>query len=86
MEGEKARRGTKRSDFPDFLDEREDLEFLDWIKNFRENDRCKIIDLISKYPQVEVVTFSARDEVDKYLNDLRSAKSISLDFPIGKFL
>ncbi|MEG2084723.1 MAG: hypothetical protein RRY78_04115 [Clostridia bacterium] len=72
LESEKARRGIKRSDFPDYLEEKEDTEFLDWIKNFKNNDRNKIVALIKKYPNVKVVTFTSREQINNYLNELRN--------------
>lgn len=65
---EKKRRGKKREDLPDFLDEKEDLAFIEHIHNFKNEGRKVIIELIEKYSYKEIIVFKHRDETEFYLN------------------
>ena len=70
LQGASERIGKPRYGFPDYLDEKEDCEFLDYIRGFKETNRLKIISLIEKYPDLKVITFKSRDESNSYLNSL----------------
>lgn len=71
LENEAKRRGTKRSDFPDYLEEKEDLEFIEFIKNFNSNGRNIILNLFEKYPKIKVISFTSKESVDKYLKNCK---------------
>lgn len=79
LESERERRGQKREDLPNYLEEREDPEFVDFINNFKDAGRLKIISMIEKYPNISVITFRSRDEVNSYL------KEVELSFIINEF-
>lgn len=65
------RSGQKRSDLPTFLEEVIDQDFIDFIKNFGETDRKVILSCIEKYPEKELFTFHTREEVNRYIQNLR---------------
>lgn len=67
LESVKMRLGIKRDDFPHFLEETEDLEFNNSIKEFKDTGRLTILSLIKKYPDRTVIIFTSRDEVNSYL-------------------
>lgn len=66
------RHGKKRSDLPDYLEEKMDSEFVDflkWIWSFRKNDRKNILGLHEKYPDKEFLVFKCRRAVNKFLDN-----------------
>ena len=62
----RGRIGTKRSDLP-WIETEEDAEFMEYIRAFSTEQRPGILSLLQKYPNVNVVTFHSREEVDAYL-------------------
>ena len=66
LEGVRARRGQVRSDMP-WVEDREDEEFLTFIKTFQTENRPNILVLLEKYPHKAVLTFRTREEADEYL-------------------
>lgn len=68
LENVKKRYGKPRDDFPDYLEEKEDPAFLEFIKNFKNRGRLIILSMLEKYPEVEVTTFTNRVEMDEYLS------------------
>ena len=69
LESVKARFGVKRDDLPNYLEEKEDPEFINFIKDFKNTGRVKIITLIEKYKDKKVITFTSREEINLYLNN-----------------
>lgn len=69
LEGVRARRGQKRSDMP-WVEERDDQEFLEFIRAFETESKPRILELIGKYPDKAVVTFRTREEAERYLGEL----------------
>ena len=69
VKAEKERRGIPRSDFPSFLNEGEDPEFVNYIREFPQKNKPMILELIKK-SNVKVITIKSREEMDKYLEDL----------------
>ena len=66
LESVRGRIGTKRSDLP-WIETEEDKEFMEYIQAFSADQRPEILSLLQKYPNVNVVTFHSREEVDAYL-------------------
>lgn len=65
------RHGSKRSDFPVYLEEKElDPEFYHHILNFKNKGREIILSFINKYPDIKVITFTSQAEIDAYLQEL----------------
>lgn len=67
------RHGKKRSDLPDYLEEKFDKEFFDFCKliwNFKNTDKNKILALHEKYTDKKFITIKNRKEVNNYLEEL----------------
>lgn len=65
LESVRRRRGKLRADLP-WVETEEEPEFMEYIKTFRTERRPKIIELLSRYPEKQVIIFKSREEVDKY--------------------
>lgn len=66
------RRGQKRSDLPDYLEERpalsrDFLEFCGWIWRFPKVGRQKILDLHARYPEKVFLQIRSRKELKALL-------------------
>ena len=61
LDGIKNRRGIKRSDMP-WIEENEDSEFIEFVKGFNDNERPKILALLKKYGEKNIVIFKSREE------------------------
>lgn len=66
LQGVKARAGKPRSDLP-WIEEGEDEEFLEFICNFEQQTRPKILSLFEKYPEKEIYIFKTRQEAEDFI-------------------
>lgn len=69
------RHGKKRSDLPEYLEEKKDKEFLDfikWIWEFPKNGRKRIMELHNIYPDKPFVVLKSRREIKKFLKNLEN--------------
>ena len=67
LEGVKARRGKTRTDIP-WIENEDDAEFLEFIKNFNVQQRPNICALIDKYrKEKRIVVFKSRKDADEFL-------------------
>ncbi len=67
------RRGKRGSDFPDYLEEKMNFEFIDflkWIWAFPKTGKKRILDLHEKYPEKEFLVLKSRRAVMKFLKTL----------------
>lgn len=71
LEGIKERRGKERSDIP-WVSHEDDLDFIEFIKNYNTNNKPIVLDLLKKYSNKNIYVFSNRDEADKFLNLLQN--------------
>jgi len=71
LESEKIRRGTKREDLPEYLEEKYDPEFIEYIKNFKNDGRINILNLMNKYQDKKYYVFKSREEKYEFLNNLK---------------
>ena len=67
LDGVRERRGKPRADMP-WIETEEDLEFTEFIKNYNETQRPKVLELLQKYSDKTIVIFRSREEVDRFLN------------------
>ena len=65
--GIKERRGKPRSDMP-WIETEEDAEFIEFIKNYNEQQKPKVLELLKKYSDKNIVIFKSREEADAFLN------------------
>jgi adenylate kinase family enzyme len=70
------RRNKNRPDFPDFLEEKLDWEFLKWIGNFPKKGKGTILRLHEKYPDITFVTIKNKKELGQFLGELRPQASV----------
>ena len=68
LSGVKQRQGKPRADMP-WIENGEDAEFLKFIKEFTACSRPKILLLLKKYSNKNIVAFHSHEEIDKYLSD-----------------
>ena len=69
LEGVRGRIGKARPDMP-WTETEEDGEFMDFISSFGTDCKPKILALLEKYPQREVIIFHSRKEADEYIDNL----------------
>ncbi len=64
--GVEERRGKPRPDMP-WIETEPDLEFIEFIKKYNEESRPKVIELLEKYKEKNIIIFKSRAEADEYL-------------------
>ena len=69
LEGVRARRGKPRADIP-WIETEEDAEFMDFIRNFNEQRRPQILELLEKFKDKNIIRFTSRAEADAYLDKI----------------
>ncbi len=67
LSGIKERMGKHRPDMP-WIETEEDSEFMEFIRNYNNENRPKVIELLKKYSNKNILVFKNRDEADEYLN------------------
>ena len=67
LDGIKERRGKPRSDMP-WIETEEDAEFIEFIKNYNEQQKPKVLELLEKYSDKNIIIFKSREQSDAFLN------------------
>ena len=67
LDGIRERRGKPRSDMP-WIETEEDAEFIEFIKNYNEQQKPKVLELLKKYSDKNIVVFKSREQADAFLN------------------
>ena len=67
LNGIKERRGKPRSDMP-WIETEEDSEFIEFIKNYNEQQKPQVLELLEKYSDKNIVIFKSREQADAFLN------------------
>ena len=67
--GVEERRGKPRPDMP-WVETEPDLEFIEFIKKYNEESRPKVIELLEKYKEKNIIIFKSRAEAEEYLRRL----------------
>ena len=67
LEGIKERRGKPRSDMP-WIETEEDAEFIEFIKNYNEQQKPKVLELLEKYSEKNIIILESREQADAFLN------------------
>lgn len=71
LDGVRSRRGKPRTDMPWVEDENEeDLEFIQFIKDYNMASRPKVIALLDKYSDKQIYVFQTRHDADAFLKQL----------------
>ncbi len=66
LEGIRQRRGTARSDLP-WVEQDEDAEFMEFVKNFAKDSRPRILALLERHREKRVLVFTDRGQADEFL-------------------
>ncbi len=67
LDGIKERRGKPRSDMP-WIETEEDAEFIEFIKNYNDRQKPKVLELLEKYSDKDIVILKSREQADAFLN------------------
>ena len=67
LDGIRERRGKPRSDMP-WIETEEDAEFIEFIKNYNEQQKPKVLELLEKYRDKNIIIFKSREQADAFLN------------------
>ena len=67
LNGIKERRGKPRSDMP-WIETEEDSEFIEFIKNYNEQRKPKVLELLKKYSDKNIIILKSREQADAFLN------------------
>ncbi len=71
LEGIRQRRGKVRSDMPWVEADKDDEEFIEFIKNYKEQNRPKVMELLQKYSYKDIHIFSNREKEQEFLSKLK---------------
>lgn len=71
LQGVRDRKGKKRPDLP-WIEQKEDPEFMEYIRQFPLTKRPKIIEALRKYPQINQYHFKNRRQAREFLNQHKS--------------
>ena len=69
LDGVRERRGKPRSDMP-WVETEEDAEFIAFIKNFHEQQRPQVLELLHKYRDKSIVVFTSREQADAFVRQI----------------
>ena len=69
LSGIEDRRGKPRPDMP-WIGLEEDETFLDYIRNYNRESRPKVLELLEKYPDKQVIVFHNRAEATAFLDNM----------------
>ena len=67
LDGIRERRGKPRSDMP-WIETEEDAEFIGFIKNYNERQKPKVLELLEKYDDKNIIILRSREQADAFLN------------------
>lgn len=64
------RQGKTRSDMP-WIETEIDEELLKFIRNYNTQSKPKILELLNKYSEKDIVVFKSRKDADDYINKVK---------------
>jgi len=67
LDGIRARRGKPRSDMP-WIETEEDAELIEFIKSYNEQQKPKVLELLKKYSDKNIIVLESREQADAFLN------------------
>ena len=67
--GVEERRGKPRSDMP-WVETEPDLEFIEFVRKYNEESRPRVIELLEKYKEKNIIIFKSRQESEDFLRSL----------------
>jgi len=69
LEGARERRGKPRSDMP-WVENEEDVEFIEFIKKYSSQSRPVVVSLLEKYYDRNIFIFKNRTDADVFLRSI----------------
>lgn len=69
LDGIKKRRGKPRTDMP-WIENEEDREFIEFVKNYNCQNRPRVMELLNQYANKDIYIFKERKEANEFLNCL----------------
>ena len=70
LEGVRERMGKPRADMP-WIETEEDSEFMNFIINYNQESRPKVIELINKFSDRKIYIFKNRNQSEDFLNSIQ---------------
>lgn len=67
LDGLAKRRGKPRTDMPWVEDDTVDKEFIEFVKNYNDESRPKVLDLLDKYNDKNIIIFHSRNEAEEFI-------------------
>ena len=67
LNGIKERKGKPRSDLPWIEPDEDDVEFIEFIKNYNSQSRPKVMELLDSYSHKDIIMFSTRTQAEEFL-------------------
>ena len=67
LNGIKERKGKPRSDLPWIELDEDDVEFIEFIKNYNSQSRPKVMELLDRYSHKDIIIFSTRTQAEEFL-------------------
>lgn len=71
LAGIRERRGMPRTDMPWTEVGEDDVEFIEFIKNYDSQSKPKVLELLNKYHNKDIYIFKNRGNADDYLKSLQ---------------
>lgn len=71
LNGIEERKGKARSDMPWTESDKEDLDFIEFVKNYNFKNRPKVIQLLNRYSYKDIYIFSTRAQAEEFLTKIR---------------
>ena len=69
LDGIRARRGKPRSDMP-WIETEEDAEFIEFIKSYNEQQKPKVLELLEKYSDKNIIVSKSREQANEFLRQI----------------
>ena len=66
LDGIKERHGKPRSDMP-WIETEEDAEFIEFIKSYNEQQKPKVLELLKKYSDKNIIILESREQANGFL-------------------
>lgn len=70
LDGIKQRKGKVRSDMP-WIETEDDVEFIEFIKNYNSQKRPQVMELLNRYAHKNIYIFTNRNEADNFLTQIQ---------------
>ena len=67
LDGIRERRGKPRSDMP-WIETEEDAEFIEFVKSYNEQQKPKVLELLGKYGNKNIIILESREQANAFLN------------------